>query len=204
MKGERRTKTIVGIIFGGSALLGVAACGGADTQSGAVKVAPAGGAAAGLMSPSGPPADPSEAPGDAVSLEKVSAAATNAVKDSTVLSVQSENGGQIWEVQLAGSDGTERVLEVDASGKVVSGPRVKDTGKEEKSRVVGIAKDAKVTFKEAVEKVASSVPQGKIIHMSLDRHDNNLLVWDVDVVTSDGAWQGVKVDAKTGTVTKNG
>ncbi|MBN6054747.1 PepSY domain-containing protein, partial [Nonomuraea sp. RK-328] len=154
---------------------------------------------AGLMSPSAPLGqEPS-----GMTSEKAGAAAMNAVKGSTVLSIQSENGGQLWEVQLAGSDGTERLLEVDASGKV-SAVRVKDTGKWEKARVVGIVKDAELTFKDAVEKVSSAVPQGKIIHMSLDKYSDNLLVWDADVITSDGAWHGVKVDAKTGTVTKSG
>ncbi|MEV0387628.1 PepSY domain-containing protein [Nonomuraea sp. NPDC050643] len=166
------------------------------------------GAAAGLMSPSGSPGDPSgtpgQAPGDTASLEKAGAVAMNAVKGSTILSVQSQNGGQVWEVQLAGSDGTERLLEVGASGKVVSGPRAKDTGEAEKSRVAGIVKDAKVTFEDAVEKVSASAPQSKITHMSLDRYDNDLLVWDADVATLDGGWQGIKVDARTGAVTKIG
>ena len=214
MKAEIRIKTIIEAIFAGSALLVAAACGSADTQSGAVKAAPAVPAVAGLMSPSEPsePAEPSGDPsggtgqesGDMASLEKASAAAMNAVKNSTLLSVQSENGGQIWEIQLAGSDGSERLLEVDASGKVISGPRVKDTGKGEKARVMGIVKDAEVSFKDAVEKVSASV-RGKITHMSLDKYNkNDLLVWDIDVATPDGGWQGVKVDAKTGTVTKNG
>lgn len=203
-----RIKTIIDVIFVGSALLAAAACGSADTQSSAVKAAPAQRAVVPLMSTPGPSADPGGDPGqesgDMASLEKAIAAAMNAVKGSTVLSVQSENGGQIWEVQLAGSDGTERLLEVDESGKVVSGPRVKDTGKGEKDRVMGIIKDAELTFKDAVEKVSSAV-HGKITHMSLDRYNkNDLLVWDVDVATPDGSWQGAKVDAKTGTVTKNG
>ncbi|WP_113705403.1 PepSY domain-containing protein [Nonomuraea lactucae] len=128
----------------------------------------------------------------------------DAVKGSTLLSVQSENDGQIWGIQVAGSDGTERLLEVDASGKVVSGPRVKDTGEGEKARVMGMVKGSEVTFKEAAEKVSSSVPQGKITHMSLDRYNDNLLVWDADVVTEDGTWHGVRVNAEDGTVTKNG
>ncbi|MCG5215276.1 PepSY domain-containing protein [Streptosporangium soli] len=156
------------------------------------------------MSSWGPPGGPSQEPGGMAILEKVATAAMNAVEGSTFLSVQSENGGEIWGVQLAGPDGTERLLEVGASGKVLSEPRVKDTGKGEKARVMAIIKDAELTFKDAVEKVSSSVPQGKITHMSLDRYDGDLLVWDVDAVTPDGTWQGIKVDAKTGTVTKNG
>lgn len=177
MNGGKRIKTIIGTIFAGSALLAAAACGSADTQSNAVEAAPAGGAIADLRSPSVPPSDPSgdpsQEPGGMASLEKAATAAMNAVEGSTVVSVQSENGGAIWEVQLAGPDGTEQLLEVDASGKVVSEPRAKDTGKGEKARVMGIIKDAELNFKEAVEKVSSSVPQGKITHMSLDRYNNN-------------------------------
>lgn len=200
MNGGKQAKTIIGIIFIGSALLTAAACGSAHTDSGALEVAPVGEAVAGLTSPG----DPSQEPGGTASAEKAAAAAVNAVAGSTALSVQSENGGAIWGVQLADPDGTERLLEVDASGKALSEARVKDTGKEEKTRVKGIIKGAKVTFEEAARKVSSAVPQGKIAHMSLDRYSNDLLVWDVDVVTSDGTWHEVKVDAKTGAVAKNG
>ncbi|MEU7894286.1 PepSY domain-containing protein [Nonomuraea sp. NPDC049152] len=199
MNGGKRTKTIISAVFACSALLTAAACGSADTQSSAVKAAPAG-----LMSPSGMPADPSQEPGGMADLEKAGAAAMAAVEGSTILSVQAENDGRLWEVQLAEPAGTERVLEVDSSGKVVSEPRVKDTGEGEKARVMGIIKDAKITFQDAVEKVSSAMPEGKITHLSLDRYNNDMLVWDGDVVSPDGAWQGVKVDAKTGTVTKNG
>ncbi|GAA2301743.1 hypothetical protein GCM10010149_58770 [Nonomuraea roseoviolacea subsp. roseoviolacea] len=206
MNGRRRTKTIIGTIFAGSALLAAAACGEARIQPSAVEAPPAGDAVAGLMSSSAPLAEPSgdsgQQSGDTAG-ERASAAAMNAVEGSKVLSIQSENGGRIWEVQLAASDGTERLLEVDTSGKV-SAVRVKDTGEGEKARVMGIVKDAELTFKDAAEKVSTAVPQGKILHMSLDRYGDNLLVWDADVITSDGAWHGVKVDAKTGTVTKTG
>jgi uncharacterized membrane protein YkoI len=204
MNAGKRTKIISGTVFAGSALLAAAACGGAGTQFSAVKAAPAGAADVGLMSSTGPPSDASQESGGMESLEKTATAATNAVKSSTVLSVQSENDGQIWAVQLTGPDGTEQLLEVNASGKVVSAPRVKDTGQQEKARVMAIIKDSKVTFNQAAEKVSAAVPNGKITHMSLDRYNDSLLVWDVDVVTPDGTSQALKVDAKDGTVTKNG
>ncbi|GHH64835.1 hypothetical protein GCM10017673_08200 [Streptosporangium violaceochromogenes] len=208
MNDGKRIKAIIGTVFTGLALLAAAACESAPTRFGAVKAVPADGAVVGFVSPSGPPSDsdddPGREPGGTANLEKVGAAAMDAVKGSTVLSFQAENNGRIWEVQLAGPDGTERLLEVDASGKGVSGPRVKDTGKEEKARVMGIVKDSELTYKEAAEKVSSSVPHGKITHMSLDRYHNGLLVWDVDVVTPDGTWHEVKVGAKDGVVTKYG
>ncbi|MEV5557126.1 PepSY domain-containing protein [Nonomuraea wenchangensis] len=127
----------------------------------------------------------------------------DAVKGSKVLSVQSNNGGRLWEVQLAGPDGTERLLEVDDSGKV-SGVRVKDTGQGEKARMMGISKDARLSFEDAAAKVSAAVPEGRITHMSLDRYGDDALVWDADVLTSEGIWHGVKVDARSGAVTKNG
>ncbi|MGA4994653.1 PepSY domain-containing protein [Nonomuraea bangladeshensis] len=146
---------------------------------------------------------PSEPPGGTGAGERASAAAMDAVKNSKVLSVQSNNEGRVWEVQLAGPDGTERLLEVDASGKV-SGARVKDTGEGEKARVMGLSKDARLSFKDAAAKVSSAVPEGRITHMSLDRYGDEALVWDADVLTSEGAWHGVKVDARTGNVTRIG
>ncbi|MET8984592.1 PepSY domain-containing protein [Nonomuraea wenchangensis] len=123
----------------------------------------------------------------------------------SVASTRTWNAGlsRLWEVQLAGPDGTERLLEVDDSGKV-SGVRVKDTGEGEKARVMGINRDARLTFEEAAAKVYSAVPEGRITHMSLDRYGDNALVWDADVLTSEGAWHGVKVDARTGAVTRDG
>lgn len=203
MNGGKRVKTIIGAIFAGSALL-AAACGSTHTQSDAIKAAPAGGTIAGLMSPSGPSGGPSQESGGMASLEKAGAVAMNAVKGSMLLSIQSENHGRIWGVQLAGSDGTERQMEVDASGNVVSGPRVIDTGAAEKARVMAMVKDSELTFKDAAQKARSSVPRGKITHLSLDRYSSNLLVWDADVVTPDGTGYEVKIDAKNGTVTKNG
>ncbi|MEV6160123.1 PepSY domain-containing protein [Nonomuraea sp. NPDC052129] len=200
MNGRNRSKTIIGTIFAGSALLAAGACAGAHTQSGTIKAEPARGV---IPLPMSTPGGPQQEPGDMASLEKAATAATSSAEGSHVLSVQSENDGKIWEVQLAGPDGTERLLEVDASGKVVSEARSKDTGKYEKARVMGLIKDAKVTFKDALEKVSSSVSHGKITHMSLDKYNNDLLVWDVDVVSPDGTWQGLKIDAKSGTVTKN-
>ncbi len=105
-------------------------------------------------------------------------------------------------MQLAGPDGTERLLEVDDSGKV-SGGRV-NTGEGEKGRGMGISKDARLSFDDAAAKVSSAVPEGRITHMSLDRYGDDALVWDADVLTSEGVWRLVKVDARTGAVTKNG
>ncbi|WP_214327522.1 PepSY domain-containing protein [Nonomuraea sediminis] len=150
------------------------------------------------------PSDPGQEAGDTASLEKAGAAATDAVQGSTILSVQAENDGKIWEIQLAGPDGTEHVLEVDAAGKAISEPRVKDTGSSEKARVVGLVKAAKQTFKDAVEKVSAAVPQGEITHISLDRYNDNALVWDADVMGPGETWHGVKVNAEDGTVTKTG
>lgn len=202
MNGGKRTKAIISALFAGSALLAAAACGSADTQSSAGKAAPVRAAIAVLTTS---PSDPGQESGDTASLEKAGAAAVNSVQGSTILSVQAENDGKIWEIQLAGPDGTEHVLEVDAAGTAIAEPRVKDTGSGEKARVVALVKDAKQTFKDAVEKVSAAVPQGAITHMSLDRYsDNNALVWDVDVMGPGGTWHGVKVNAEDGTVTTTG
>ncbi|MBO3749082.1 PepSY domain-containing protein [Streptosporangiaceae bacterium NEAU-GS5] len=203
MSDGNRLKTIVGIALAGSALFAAGACGSGDAG---FTAAPVGGVDVGLMSSSPSSSDGMQSggadSGDMASLDKVVAAATGAVQGSSVLSVQAENNGQMWEVQLAAPDGTEQLLEVDASGKVLSEPRAKDTGPEEKARVMSIVKDAKLTFQEAMKKVSKEAPNSKITHMSLDKYGDNLLIWDVDVVGQDGNWQALKINAKDGTVTK--
>ncbi|MET7463230.1 PepSY domain-containing protein [Nonomuraea sp. NPDC005501] len=200
MNGGKRFKPIIGLLF----LFAAGSCGNAPIQISAVETAPAGGAAAALRSPGDPSDDPAQGSGGVGSLEKAATAATHAVEGTHVLSVQSENGGQIWEVQLGRPDGTEQLMEVDASGDVVSKPRTKDTGRGEKTRVMGIIKDAELSFDDVVKKVSSAVPHGKITHISLDRYTDKVLVWDVDVLTPDGAWHGLKIDARTGAVDKTG
>ncbi|MEU4541797.1 PepSY domain-containing protein [Nonomuraea dietziae] len=231
MYGGRGTKTIIGTILAGSALFAASACA-SDTQSGTFAAQrddsrAAAEKIAGLASPTGmPPGTPTgyptgepspgepspgePSPGDAspgagaADLRKAGTAATEAVEGGTIISIEAEDDGRLWEVHVVGSDGVEQQLDVDAeSGDVVSGPTAEDDEAEEKARLMALVKGAELTYEEAAEKVATAVPGGKITELSLDRHEGKV-VWEADVTGSDGTKQEVKVDAKDGTVTKNG
>ncbi|GAA2656924.1 hypothetical protein GCM10010412_027240 [Nonomuraea recticatena] len=186
---------------------------------------------AGLVSPTGmppgdptgyPPGDPSPgdpspgdpSPGDpspgeaspgagAGDLQKAGSAATEAIEGGTIISIEAEDDGRLWEVHVVGSDGVEQQLDVDAeSGDVVSGPTAEDDDAGDKARLMALVKGAELSYEEAAEKVATAVPGGKITELSLDRHQGKV-VWEADVMGSDGTKQEVRVDAKDGTVTKN-
>ncbi|GAA3472576.1 hypothetical protein GCM10018965_071290 [Nonomuraea roseola] len=224
MYGGRGTKTIIGTILAGSALLAASACA-SDPQSGTFTAQrddsrAAADKIASLASPTGmPPGDPTgyptgdpspgdPSPGDmspgagAADLQKVGKAATEAVEGGTLISMESEDDGRLWEVHVVGSDGVEQQLDVDAkSGDVVSGPTAEDDDAGDKARLMALVKGAELTYEDAAEKVAGSVPEGKITELSLDRHEGKV-IWEADVTGSDGSKHEVRVDAKDGKVTK--
>ncbi|MEU7894502.1 PepSY domain-containing protein [Nonomuraea sp. NPDC049152] len=228
MNGGKRTKTIIGTIFVGSVLLGAASCGTDSPESGTAVArhvpAPApGGAFAGLLSPSGAPSmepsytmepsgapsmEPSGAPsmgaGDMESLQKAGMAAVEAVEGSTLISIEAQDNGKTWEVHVVGTDGTEHSMDVDAeSGNVASGPTAEKADEAEKAKRMTMVKSAMLTYKEAAEKATESVPEGKINELYLDRHMGKV-AWEAVLMTPDGTKHEVYVDAKDGTVTKNG
>ncbi|MFD1936305.1 PepSY domain-containing protein [Nonomuraea mangrovi] len=223
MNGGKRTKTIIGTIFAGSVLLGVASCGTDGTESGTAvaKQVPAGGAVAALPSPTGMPTgapsmepsgyptmEPSGAPsmgaGDVESLEKAGMAAVEAVEGSTLIAIEARDNGRTWEAHVVGTDGTEHSMDIDAeSGNVVSGPTAEQDDAAEKAKLMDMVKSAVLTYKEAAQKATESVPEGRIAELYLDRHEGKV-AWEADLLTPDGTKHEVYVDAKDGTVSKEG
>ncbi|MFE3450511.1 PepSY domain-containing protein [Nonomuraea sp. NPDC059194] len=203
MNGGKRTKTIIGTVFAGSVLLGAAACGTDSTESGTV-AAERVPAPAGFVSPT---MDPSISPGmgvgDMESLQKAGMAAVEAVEGSTLISISADEHGRIWEVHVVGTDGTEHSMDIEAaSGNVVSGPEAEQDDAAEKAKIMALVKGAELTYKEAAEKAAESVPDGKVAELSLDRHMGKV-AWEATVLGADGAENEIYVDAKDGTVIKN-
>lgn len=213
MTGSKRTKAIIGAGVAGAALLAAAACAGTPTDAAKAAPAPAvGGAVAGLASPTMPPepspgemspGEPSPGVGGMEDITRAGTAAMDAVEGGTVVSLEAEENGKIWEVELAEKNGTEQELEVDSSGKVVSGPTAREGDAEDKAKLLALVKGAELTYQDAAEKVAAAVPEGKITELKLDRH-KGAVVWESDVVGSDGTRHQIRVDAKDGTVTKSG
>ncbi|MEU4577704.1 PepSY domain-containing protein [Nonomuraea sp. ATR24] len=153
------------------------------------------------------PTDGSPSPGATTAgvadLKKAAEAALAAVPNSTLISIESEEGGKLWEVQVVDNTGAEQQMDVDgASGQVVNGPTAEESDAEDKQKHLERVKAAKLTYAQAADKIAASVPQGRITELNLDS-SNGKTVWESDVVTPNGTKHEVTVDAATGDVTKN-
>ncbi|MEV6151932.1 PepSY domain-containing protein [Nonomuraea sp. NPDC052129] len=199
------TKTIIGGALAGAALLTATACGGDARQ---------------MTEPFGAPPTPYVAtgspmnPGDAQAdpqkrsavkkLEEVGQAATKAVPGSTLVSMETEENGGLWEVQVVDDKGVEHQMDVESgTAKVVSGPRAEDDENAgDKARYLDRLKAAKLDYAQAAAKVLAAVPGGRITEINLDSHRDKI-VWEVDVVPPNGSKQDMTVDATDGAVTKD-
>ncbi|MEV0584378.1 PepSY domain-containing protein [Nonomuraea sp. NPDC050310] len=208
-QGIRKTG-LLGIVLLGASLVGGTACGtggqSAGSDSSAVRLAAERQAASPSGEPTGSyPAESSPSAGasgpvDTQGLEKAAAAAMAAVEGAKLISIEAEGDGKVWEVHLAEPDGTEQQLDVDAaSGRVVAGPAAEQDDASDKAELAALVKAATLDYKEAAQKVAEAVPEGRITELNLDSDDGKP-VWEADVVTADGAKREVKVNAKDGTV----
>ncbi|NUT44062.1 MAG: PepSY domain-containing protein, partial [Thermoactinospora sp.] len=128
-------------------------------------------------------------------------AAIAAVPGSKLISIETEENGKLWEIQVVGADGTEHEMDVQ-NGKVVSGPTTKEEDADDKAKHRARIAAAKLDYAQAADKIAAAVPEGRITELNLDT-EKGKTVWEADVMTPDGTKHEVAVDAGTGTVTKN-
>jgi uncharacterized membrane protein YkoI len=124
------------------------------------------------------------------------------VPGGTVISIDSEQDGSVWKVQVVSSDGTEQELSLSGDGsKVVSGPSVKAESAADKQKQQQRIKAAKLDYKAAADRVLSAVPNGQIAELDLDTYQGKT-VWKADayVNVSSRTKHEVKIDASTGAV----
>lgn len=197
-------KTIIGGGLAGAVLLAAAACGADARQMSELADTPTPYSAAtgSPMNPDDPEAG-SQPRSGVKKLEEVGQAALKAVPGSTLVSMESEENGSLWEVQVVDAKGTEHQMDIESGpAKVVSGPSAEDDDSDDKTESLDRIKAAKLDYRQAAGKIATAVPGGRITEMNLDSHRDKI-VWEVDVVTSDGNKQNMTVDATDGTVTKD-
>ncbi|MEV4285034.1 PepSY domain-containing protein [Nonomuraea bangladeshensis] len=207
-------KTLTGVLAGAALLTG--ACGGqaAHEAQGIERLAaqppsPTGGV------PSAPPTGPmvstpatgsptAGTPGAAGAddLKRAAQAALAAASGATLVSIESEENGKRWEVQVADRDGTERRLDV-ADGKVVSGPSLEDDDPEDMAELKNLLSAVKVDWTQALDKITATVPEGRVTELNLDS-EHGKPVWEADVVLPNGTKQEVAIDAVTGEATNPG
>ncbi|MEV0993936.1 PepSY domain-containing protein [Nonomuraea sp. NPDC050202] len=189
-------KTIIGALVGASVLAG--GCGTVlrEAERLAVQSSPTIGTPTATTAPQG---SPTGSPG-AGDLKQAAQAALDAVPGSTLISIETEENGRLWEVQVVGEDGTEHQLDVE-SGKVVSGPTTEQEDNADKAKHRARVSAAKLDYAQAADKIAAAVPEGRVTELNLDTEQGKT-VWEADVIAPDGTKHEVAVDAATGAVTR--
>lgn len=152
-------------------------------------------------SPSAPVATPSVSDSATEGNEGLLRAGETALTalDGVVTSIDDEDRGVSWQVDVTTADGTVNELDISADGKqVLRGPTPEQDDAEDRAKYRLRVADAKVDFREAVEIITGAAP-GRITELELDSH-NGKTVWEADVIGSSQTKTEVKIDASTGSV----
>lgn len=175
-----------------TAVLALGACGGGN-ENGSAPSAPSGGAAS---------TAPSAArTGSAAALKHAGATAEKRVDGGTLVSIERESGGAVWETQVVAPDGKEHELDVAASGGTVRSAHVKKESAAKRAEHRKRVAAAKVGYATAADTMSGAVPGGSVTELNLDDR-RGTTVWEGDVRTG-GAKHEVKLDAASGAVLVN-
>ncbi|MFE3454299.1 PepSY domain-containing protein [Nonomuraea sp. NPDC059194] len=137
---------------------------------------------------------------DGADLRRAGEAATAAVPGSTLITIETEEGGRLWEVQVVDANGTEHEMDVlTGTGRIASGPTAKTEDEADRAKHRERLQGAKLDYAQAAEKVESAVAGGRITELDLDTY-RGATVWEADVVDSSGTKHELKVDADKGTI----
>ncbi|GAB2905721.1 hypothetical protein GCM10027203_00560 [Nonomuraea fastidiosa] len=201
-------KSIIGALVGATVLAGGCGAVTSEAERLAVRSSPTLGTptaestdmpiSPGTATPDGSPGTPGSAQQSLEELKQAGQAALAAVPGSKVISMEAEENGSRWEVQVVGKDGTEYQLDVEG-GKVVTGPTSEQDDADDKAELRDRVAAAKLDYAQAADKITAAVPEGRITELALD-DERDKTVWESDVVTTDGAKHEVTIDAATGDV----
>lgn len=188
-------------VVSATATLLLGACGGgtsSDAPSNPPSGAPAASTGAGA-SPTGTAARPSSPPNQKVSLTDAGAKAEKKVPGGTLISIETEHDGAVWEVQVAAENGVEHEFDVDATSGAVTSSTVKHEDAADEAKHRARVKAADVGYRRAARLLRSAVPGGRLVELNLDDYRGST-VWEGDLRDAKGVKHAVKIDAKTGEV----
>ncbi|SDE17271.1 PepSY domain-containing protein [Auraticoccus monumenti] len=156
----------------------------------------------GSPSPSGS-ASPSASPSGSASspLLRAAESALVAVPGGRVSSIESERGGQSWEVHVLTEDGAERQLRLSGDGSEVTSDTAENTDDDDRTENQ-VLYGAEVDHVAAAEAVLAEEPGGVISELELDEDDDGALTWEAGVETG-AERRDVTVDAASGEVLDN-
>lgn len=127
--------------------------------------------------------------------------ASAAVGGGAVTSIETEDGGQVWEVKVVTDSGDEHEVVISADGKrVVSGPTKDNGDAEDRAENRRLLEDAELGYRAAIDKVLAA-RDGTITGLNLDAHRGST-VWEAEV-RSGGTPYEVTIDAGSGKVIRN-
>lgn len=139
-----------------------------------------------------------QSPSGAADVERVGRAAMEAVPGGTIIAMEADDEGKMWDVTVVAEDGTTQTMKIDAeSAKVTSSPTPKPDGDKEKARE--LVQAAKVDYAQAAEKMLGEVPGGRITKLELETADGGA-VWKGEVTDEQGEKRELRVDAESGEV----
>lgn len=124
-----------------------------------------------------------------------------AVPGGRISSLESERGGQAWEVHVLTEDGEERQLRVSGDGSEVTSDTAENSDDDDRTENQ-VLFGAEVDHVAASEAVLAEVPDGVISELTLDEDDDDALTWEAGV-QSGAERRDVTVDAASGEVLDN-
>ncbi|MEO3782596.1 PepSY domain-containing protein [Actinocorallia sp. B10E7] len=136
-----------------------------------------------------------------LTVEQAIAKAQETVK-GTVESVELEDDGSAWELDLLAEDGSWREVEIDAGGEVTHEAEEKDDDAEDAAEAKAEAdalKAAKVSASQAASAATGSV-SGTVTSVELEDDGRDRPAWKVEVRDGEGVEHEVFVDAADGKV----
>ena len=122
--------------------------------------------------------------------------------------LEDENGAIVYGFEVVSTDGTQQDVKVDAqTGKIVKvevddeeNGKENDEEENDTQTQAELAKQAKITEEAATKTALEKVP-GTVNQVELE-DENGTIVYGIEVVSTDGTQQDVKVDAQTGKIVK--
>lgn len=185
-----------------AALALLAGCASSPAPSDPAATAPATNSAAPTASPS-TPADDAAATADNGPLLAAVALAIAEVPGSALTSIELEDNGNEWEVDVANTDGVEFRVEVTADGsRVLTGPTEDDDDDEDRAKHRDRLAQATLDLPAVVAAIAAEAGDRRITELSLDSRRDGRVVWEAEL-EGDSARDEVDIDAATAEVLRS-
>lgn len=198
----RRTALVAAVPL--ALVLGLAGCSTGSSDTGSSDSGSGSGSSAAAERSSAPSASATadSATTDGSALRAAVSTARAAVDSGAVVAVEQEAGGSSWEVTVVDRDGAEHEVHTDAAGsRVTAGPTADATDPDDVTENRRFVDAADLDAVEAAAKVVDVVP-GTVIELGLDDHQR-AVVWEADVIGTDGTKHSVRIDAGSGAVVTN-